>query len=177
MPNDIPTDAFFGSSKSKLNDDDRGKLYVLIQDSIFHKIVQSLDNESLIALRIEGHTDKRKPEHREGRKWNDNMELSFYRAKEVANILDSIMVAKIKAEELTLLQKDELQKRIRIAGFGENKPQSDFKLIKGDYYVFNVDSKVDDPTGLEGPFNLSKAKDIAYQKNRRVVINIIERGI
>ena len=149
-------------------------MYGFIQDSIFHKIVQSLDNEALIALRIEGHTDRRKPELIEGRKWNDNMELSFYRAKEVANILDSIMVAKINVKELTLLQRDELKKRIHIAGFGENKPQFDVKLIKGDYYVFNVDSIVDDP---EGPYNLSAAIDIAYQRNRRVVINIIERGI
>ena len=174
MPTDIPTDTYFESREFKLNDDDWGELYGFIQDSIFYKIVLSLDNESLIALRIEGHTDKRKPESREGRKWDDNMELSFYRAKEVANILDSIMVAKIKAEELTLLQRDELKKRIRIAGFGENKPQFDVKLIKGDYYVFNVDSIVDDP---EGPYNLSAAKHIAYQRNRRVVINIIERGI
>ena len=100
--------------------------------------------------------------------------LAGKRGKEVANILDSIMVAKINVKELTLLQRDELKKRIHIAGFGENKPQFDVKLIKGDYYVFNVDSIVDYP---EGPYNLSAAIDIAYQRNRRVVINIIERGI
>ena len=174
MPTDIPTDAFFGSREYMLNDDDREKLYGLIQDSIFHKIVLTLDNESLIALRIEGHTDKRKPKPIEGRKWNDNMELSFYRAKEVSNILDSIMVAKIKVAELTPFQRDELKKRIRIAGFGENKPKFDIKLIKGDYYIFNVDSTGDD---LEGPYNLLAAKDLAYKRNRRVVINIIKRGI
>jgi len=177
-PNNIPTDTYFGSGEDTLTVDEWNKLYGFIEDSIYPKIIQSLDKESLISIRIEGHTDKRIPHFIYGRAWNDNMVLSFHRAKEVSNILDSIFVAKIYANELTPVQKDKLKKLIMVAGFGDNKPQYEVNLMNESYYVKNVDLKINDTTNLEGPFEKrSAAIELAYKKNRRVVINIIERGI
>ena len=113
------------------------------------------------------------------------MELSFFRAEGVAATLDKIIKKSFSEPEQI-----KLNKMISIAGFGSNKPQYIHSRVEGMYYALNVDSTKTDSLKyynrikmypnkkISGPFEkAAEARDLAYKMNRRVVINIIKRGI
>jgi len=194
VPTNIDTETYFGTSEFMLNTDSEDQLYTFIEYSVLSQIKKAFDDDVLIELRIEGHTDKRMPEpigdkkwyqFSKERRWKDNMELSFFRAEGVAATLDKIIKKSFSEPEQI-----KLNKMISIAGFGSNKPQYIHSRVEGMYYALNVDSiktdslkyynriKMYPNKKISGPFEKpAEARDLAYKMNRRVVINIIKRGI
>lgn len=171
-PETIPTGTYFSSREFKL---DPNQHYLLDQyirnDGIFSKIKKSLIEKKLSSLRIEGHSDSNPPPLPvPGQKWEDNMELSFFRAKEVSKIIMSIA-----DDSLSSGDRNHLKNIMLIAGYGENKPDKSFrKNMDGNYYLYDI------KTGKKLPRIYSDFDSIKNRKdelNRRVVINIIEKGI
>ena len=52
-----------------LNTDSEDQLYAFIEYSVLSQIKKALDDDVIIELRIEGHTDKRMPEPIGDKKW------------------------------------------------------------------------------------------------------------
>lgn len=196
-PTNVDPKTYFLTSNYVLAPSEIKDLEIFIVDSVFNQIETLLEKNSLAAVRIEGHSDASQPNNKKtnlvdkaakiiGRskapRWENNMELSFFRAQEVANVLN-----RVTADMLSPSQNEELKKLISISGYGENKPQYIRKRIESLFYVVNVDSinsnsydeyidrLVSDTSS--GPFSESDAKVEAYSRNRRVVINIIKKGI
>ena len=141
-------------------------MYSFIQDSVIFKITNSFNKDKLFAIRVEGHSDKRIP----GPNILDNMDLSYQRAKQVTILLEDIID---NSNEIPISDKEKIKKKIRVAGFGSNEPNYKIQKLNGQYFVISIkDSKF-----KKGPFSLSKANEILFSSNRRVVINIIESGI
>ena len=54
-------------------------------------ILESLEDNTLISLRIEGHTDRDPVTAKKGRRFTNNDELSFFRAQTFSQILNTIV--------------------------------------------------------------------------------------
>ena len=206
MPTTFESDLYFPSGSWELTSQDASKLYTFIEDSIFIQINQEFKKGSLVSLRIDGHTDivppaaqsdpkedkkflgivKIKKNKRNVRRWEDNTELSFFRAKEVSSIFNRI----IDNSLFSLEEKQKLKKMIVVSGLGPNQPQFKLESYLGKYYAADIDSVNRDSEGYfkrlgaatfskkNGPFpNKEEALENIYRLNRRVVINVIKKGI
>ena len=156
-----------------LNSKDSMELAEDMKSKILPDIIESLEDNSLISLRIEGHTDRTpvpvKPDKK--RRYRNNNELSFFRAQEFSRILRDIINEQAPGKSKKLLEHTVL------SGYGSNKEKFGFKEIsEGEWIVFDRDSLPRDVIAF-GPADSSSAADEAFRKNRRVVVNIVKRGI
>ena len=141
-----------------------------IKSKILPDILESLEDNTLISLRIEGHTDRDPVTTKKGRRFTNNDELSFFRAQTFSQILNTIV--KEQAPE----KSKELLRHTVLSAYGSNKEKFGYKQINDkDWVVFDRDSLP--KTVIEfGPADSTSIAKEAFKKNRRVVVNIVKKG-
>jgi len=171
-PETIPTDKYFDPGIDTLIHEADSLMDLYIRDSIFNKISQVLDidPDNLINIRVMGHTDADFPDssNMKNYRWKTNLELSQFRANEIAKIIE-----KVTRDSLSIDEFEKLNKKIVASGYGKKQPQADTIKTDVGWWVINI-SKGDT---LDGPFsNNIVAFRTANKFNRRVEISLIKRG-
>ena len=175
---EIPTRDYFESGSGSLTS--KGKNGV--RDSIrkhFDRINRAFQEDKLVKIIIEGHSDPQPLKFIEGRAAKNNKQLSFLRAEKVSNIFERIIRENINGKN----EQNMFIDKIQIVGKGPGLPglrKYGFKSIDSEWVVFErktVEDKKD-----EVPFDSLryKKKDMAmektYELQRRVEIVPIIKG-
>ena len=79
-PDEIPVSNYFSSGSFNLTTEDSSSLVNIIKENYFEKIKKSFVENTLVSIRIEGHTDSDKVMYKKGRFATNNKQLSFMRA-------------------------------------------------------------------------------------------------
>ncbi len=171
-PQSIRTDEYFDPGIAILGPEADSLMDLYIRDSIFDKINKVIKDgpDNLIQIRVVGHTDAQVPDSSKMKnyRWKTNLELSQFRANEIAKIIE-----KVTRDSLSIDEFEKLNKKIVASGYGKKQPQADTIKTDVGWWVINI-SKGDT---LDGPFsNNIVAFRTANKFNRRVEISLIKRG-
>ena len=170
-PTPFETEKYFDTGLYSISGNDSMKLVGDIKSKILPDILESLENNTLISLRIEGHTDRDPVTTKKGRRFTNNNELSFFRAQTFNQILSDIV--KEQAPE----KSKELLRHTVLSAYGSNKEKFGYKQVSNKkWIVFDRDS-LPKMAIAYGPSDSSSIANEAFKKNRRVVVNIVKKGI
>ena len=170
-PTPFDTEKYFDTGLYSISGEDSMNLVMDIKSKILPDILESLEDNTLISLRIEGHTDRDPVTMKKGRRFTNNDELSFFRAQTFSQILNTIV--KEQAPE----KSKELLRHTVLSAYGSNKEKFGYKQINDkDWVVFDRDSLPKTVIAF-GPADSTSIAKEAFKLNRRVVVNIVKRGI
>ena len=133
--------------------------------------------ENLVSIRIDGHTDILPPDPKRlgTRRWITNRQLSQFRANEFVPIVQGILEDSFPDSVYRYINRIILP-----TGYGPSKPMATVINEKDGWYVV-IDKTVDDPNSKDKVIKLTQpswkmASDVAHERNRRVIINILKKG-
>lgn len=185
-PDEIPVSNYFSSGSFKLTKEDSSSLVSIIKENYFKKIKKSFVENTLVSIRIEGHTDSDKVMYKKGRFATNNKQLSFMRAEKVAQIFENIIKDSFSSKD----DQKELVRKIRIIGHGSTHDKYGFKKVKNSieneniWAVYekkanNVDSIIVEfkSFGKDEITAKKKAEEESKRKLRRVEIVLVVKGI
>ena len=183
---EIPTANLFSTGSASLSKKDSNELDRLIRNKYFEKIKNSFLQNTLVSIRIEGHTDWEQLLPKKGRFARNNRQLSFMRAEKVSQIFENIIEESFKNKN----DQNELIRKIQLIGHGSINRKYGFR--KKDKLSINdntwvVYEKIDTlrdsiivefkSFGKDEITAKKKAEEETKRKLRRVEIVLVVKGI
>ena len=190
---EIGTNKYFISKKHELSPDDSLELYTAIKTSekYYPEISRAFKNGKLISLRIEGHTDPQEYPPNYSERIKNNYELSFFRAQTIGNIFNRIIDNDSSLTDS--VQQQNFKDKINLVGFGSSR-SGEIKIftLSGELVADHSDvgfresedgitwetfDRKNKENIIKDQLTEKEAKDYVYNKQRRVVVTPVTKGI
>ena len=177
-PTEIATNKYFAPKEYILSPRDSLELYKVIKttEKYYPEISRAFKNGKLISLRIEGHTDPQDYPPNYSERIKNNYELSFFRAQTIGDIFNKIIDNDSSLTD-SVQQKD-FKDKINLVGFGSSRSGANIGFRESeDGITWEIFDRKNKENIIKDQLSYKEAKGYVYNKQRRVVVTPVTKGI